>query len=541
MSKYPATGSVVRQLGSLFECGSAAGLSDRQLLERFTAQRDAAGEAAFAALVARHGPMVLDVCRQLLGDRHHAEDAFQAVFLVLARRAGAIRDPELLGHWLYGVALRTARCTRSQLARRRRKEEGDAMRHSGPGLSTAVEPMVPPADRPAIDREQAEALHVEIERLPRSFRLAVILCYFEGLTLDEAARRLRCPPGTVGSRLARAREKLRRGLTRRGVTLPAATLAAALAPRSASASIPSPLCDITTRAAIRFAAGQAAAGASASATALTRKVLRSMLLHKLEITMLTLMCLGAVVTGVGYLTHALAIDDQPGKAFDGPQPRLATKPDLATDPGRMIATGRVLDPAGKPVRGALVEVIGRPRKPWVGTDESMNRHALLGRGSTGHDGRFRFDASRTSSVGFFEVHALSVAPGFGIGWASLNPDADQPTVEVRLQAEQVIQGRLVDISGQQAAAVEIRVAYVRHRYTSGPIDGLLFWDGPPEGLRTWPGPVKSDDQGRFTLAGIGRGCEVHLGVHDPRFASLSLHLPADDREGPREVTLALQP
>ena len=108
-----ATGSVARQLGTLFECGSVAGLSDRQLIERFTAGRDAAGEAAFAALVARHGPMVLGVCRQLLGDRHHAEDAFQAVFLVLARKARSIRDPDLLGNWLYGVALRTARCAGS--------------------------------------------------------------------------------------------------------------------------------------------------------------------------------------------------------------------------------------------------------------------------------------------------------------------------------------------------------------------------------------------------------------------------------------------
>ena len=102
------------------------------------------------------------------------------------------------------------------------------MRHPGPGSSAVLEPMAQPADQPAIDREQAEALHDEIDRLPRSFRLPVVLCYFEGLTLDEAARRLRCPAGTLRSRLARARDKLRRGLTRRGVVLPAAALAAAL-------------------------------------------------------------------------------------------------------------------------------------------------------------------------------------------------------------------------------------------------------------------------------------------------------------------------
>ena len=241
------TPSVVRQIGSLFDGGSVAGLSDRQLLERFNDRRDATGETAFAALVARHGPMVLHVCRQLLGDRHHAEDAFQAVFLVLARKARSIRDPDLLGNWLYGVALRTARKARAQLARRRKHEEGDAM--SRPG--TLVEPMVEPAERPVLAREQAEILHSEIDRLPGPFRLPVVLCYLEGLTLDEAARRLKCPAGTVRSRLARACDKLRRGLTRRGVVVSAAGLAAALSPRAASAAVSSPLCDMTTRAAIR--------------------------------------------------------------------------------------------------------------------------------------------------------------------------------------------------------------------------------------------------------------------------------------------------
>jgi Isoprenylcysteine carboxyl methyltransferase (ICMT) family/Sigma-70 region 2 len=104
-----ASGSVDRQIESVFGGGSVAGLSDRQLIDRFNARRDAAGEAALAAMVHRHGPMVLDICRQLLGDPHHAEDAFQAVFLVLARKAGVIRDPDLLGTWLYGVTVGTRR------------------------------------------------------------------------------------------------------------------------------------------------------------------------------------------------------------------------------------------------------------------------------------------------------------------------------------------------------------------------------------------------------------------------------------------------
>ena len=154
-------GSVVRQIGSLYEGSSVAGLSDRQLLDRFAAQRDAAGEAAFAALVTRHGPMVLGVCSEILGDRHHAEDAFQAVFLVLAQKARSIRDPDLLGNWLYGVALRTSRCARIRLASPSQKRGGCG--HGKRDLERAV----PSAEQSVLAREQAGLLHDEIERLPR--------------------------------------------------------------------------------------------------------------------------------------------------------------------------------------------------------------------------------------------------------------------------------------------------------------------------------------------------------------------------------------
>ena len=199
-----AAGSIVRQVESLFEGGSMTGLTDAQLLQRFIARRDAAGEAAFAALVARHGPMVLNICLQSLGDRQHAEDAFQAVFLVLAHKARSIRDPNLLGAWLYGVSLRTARKAKLRLCRQENREESIGV--YGLDSQLLVSATVPPADEPAMAREQAEILHDEIDRLPKPFRTAVVLCYFEGLALDEAARRLRWPAGTFRSRLARARE-----------------------------------------------------------------------------------------------------------------------------------------------------------------------------------------------------------------------------------------------------------------------------------------------------------------------------------------------
>ncbi len=243
-----ATGVVGRQLESLFDGGSVAGMSDRELVERFIARRDAGGDAAFAALVARHGPMVLRICRQILPDRHHAEDAFQAVFLVLARNARSIRNPDLLGTWLYGVTLRTARKAKTRLRRRARTTR--AMPLAVPMMSRSWSQSPRRLTRRRWPASRPNALHEQIERLPSVFRLPVLLCYFEGLTLDEAARRLQCPPGTLRSRLARARDKLRRELTRRGVVLSSGDLAVILGPSPASAAVSSVLSDLTTKAAI---------------------------------------------------------------------------------------------------------------------------------------------------------------------------------------------------------------------------------------------------------------------------------------------------
>ena len=191
---------------SLLQTGSMAGMTDLELVDRFASHRDAVGDAAFAALVARHGPMVLGVCRHLLGDEHAADDAFQAVFLVLARRAGSIRRPDLLGPWLHGVAARIARKARAQAERRRRREKAEVE-------MTHVEPAVRGPDPRRLQAEEAAAVHEEVDRLPERYRRAVVLCHFEGLTHAEAARRLGCAPGTVGSLVSRARDMLRSRLS----------------------------------------------------------------------------------------------------------------------------------------------------------------------------------------------------------------------------------------------------------------------------------------------------------------------------------------
>ena len=183
-------------------------MPDRQLLERFAHDRDASADAAFEVLVRRHGPMVLRVCRNVLKDWNDAEDAFQATFIVLARRCGSIHKRDSVESWLFGVACRVAARARVEAARRRAVERR--------GASEADAALGTPEDDEADRLELGPIVQEEVRRLPEKYRAAVVLCYWEGLTQEQAAAQLGCPLGTVRSRLARARDLLRRRLARRG-------------------------------------------------------------------------------------------------------------------------------------------------------------------------------------------------------------------------------------------------------------------------------------------------------------------------------------
>ncbi len=187
--------AVLRDFQTLFDAGSATGLSDRQLLERFVQERDASADLAFEVLVLRHGPMVLRVCRNLLRNPDDAQDAFQATFLVLVQRSGSIRQLESVGGWLYGVACRVAARARAETARRRKVEERGALR-----VVMAVEPSTNDESDQA---ELGPIVQEEVRRLPEKYRAVVVLCYWQGLTHEQAAVQLACPLGTVRSRLAR--------------------------------------------------------------------------------------------------------------------------------------------------------------------------------------------------------------------------------------------------------------------------------------------------------------------------------------------------
>ncbi len=251
---------VLGQIGRLVGPRQTQELPDQELLARFVRDRE---EKAFAALMERHGPMVLGVCQRILGNPHDAEDACQAVFLVLARKAASVRKAGSLGSWLHGVALRVARKLRSSRARRHARETAAAARQ--PAAS-------PPAD--LTWREVLQVLDEEVSRLPEGYRAAVVLCHLEGRTQDEAARELGWTLGALRGRLERGREKLRARLLRRGITAAATLTAATLAPGLCSAAVPPTLVVATLNASGAMAVGQALPAAIPGTVAsLTRDVL----------------------------------------------------------------------------------------------------------------------------------------------------------------------------------------------------------------------------------------------------------------------------
>jgi RNA polymerase sigma factor (sigma-70 family) len=294
---------VIRHLRKAALLQEACGLTDGQLLECFLARQD---EAAFAVLVRRHGPMVLGVCRRVLGHAHDAEDAFQATFLVLARKAASVRSREVVGHWLYGVAYRTALKARATSARRRAKEQQ---------VKDMPEPETPGDDG---RRHLLPLLDQELARLPERYRVAVVLCDLEGVTRREAARRLNLPEGTLSGRLTTARRLLAKRLSQYGLAVSGGALAAALSGKTASAAVRQALAASTARAAVLLVVeqGVGAGAVPARVLALTEGVIKTMFLLKLRafVAVAVVAFVGAGVVGLAYQTGAA----EPGKAAGGP-------------------------------------------------------------------------------------------------------------------------------------------------------------------------------------------------------------------------------
>lgn len=310
-----------------------AGLTDGQLLTDYVCRRD---EAALAALVRRHGPMVWGVCRRVLSNYHDAEDAFQATFLVLVRRAASIASRELLANWLYGVAHQTASKARATAARRTVRER----QVTGMPEPAAAEQDLWDDLRPLLDQE--------LSRLPDGYRAVIVLCDLEGNTRSEAARVLGLPEGTVGSRLARARVMLAKRLTRRGVVVSGGALATVLSQNVASAGVPTTVVSSTIKVATLVAAGEAATGAvSVEVAALTEGVMNVMLVSKLKVV--TALVVVAVLSGAAGLIYRTQAAEPPrakgatDKAAEDKRPAAAKKDEKPRpDKERLQGTWKVV-------------------------------------------------------------------------------------------------------------------------------------------------------------------------------------------------------
>jgi RNA polymerase sigma factor (sigma-70 family) len=274
--------AVIRHLRAAALCCKGDGPSDGQLLESFLVRRD---EIAFEALVRRHGPMVLGVCQRVLRNVHDAEDAFQATFLVLSRKADSVNPRDMVGNWLYGVAYRTALKARAMNAKRRAKEK-----HAG---------AIPDAEATTSGADEAllEQLDHELSRLPDKYRVPVVLCELEGRSRKEVARLLSLPEGTLSWRLAHAKGLLAKKLSRHGLAISVGALTAVMAPGAASACLRA----TTVKAVL------SAGAVPAKVMVLTEGVMKAMLLSKLKITVCAaalMLAAGLGATGLTYRATA---------------------------------------------------------------------------------------------------------------------------------------------------------------------------------------------------------------------------------------------
>jgi RNA polymerase sigma factor (sigma-70 family) len=302
----------------------AADMPDSQLLERFLVHRD---ETALEVLVRRYGPLVFGVCRRVLHNAHAAEDAFQATFLVLMRKAPALVRCERLGGWLYRVAYRLALRARANEARRRKHEaqaarcEADAESHASNSSDLLV------------------ALEEELQKLPERHRVPLVLCYLEGKTNECASQVLGCPRGSMSARLAQARERLRACLAQRGYAVPSAGLALVMTSAATEATVPLPLLTNTVRAALWFAREEPTTTCfvTTQAVALARGACRAMFVNKLKIAAALLLAAAILGTGATMLLRAASQPDPPAQVVDQPPP--ATRTENPEVPGERLPKG----------------------------------------------------------------------------------------------------------------------------------------------------------------------------------------------------------
>jgi RNA polymerase sigma factor (sigma-70 family) len=506
-------GAALRDLADLFHGGTTVGLSDGQLLARYAASNDG---PAFAALVARHGPMVLATCRAILRHEHDVEDAFQATFLILAKRASSVRAGDALGGWLHRVAYRVAMEASAAATQRHRRESG----------ALAMAMTIPSRMDSGLEPDVRAIVHEEIDRLPDRHRLPVVLCDLEGLTYEQAAGRLRWTVPALRCQLAKARQRLRDRLRRRGVT------GAALASSNASAAVPASWAESVVVAATGGAS-------SLAAVAISQTTRRGMLMTKLKIVTAAALVIVGITTG-GIVLIGAARPDDPKPEMNPPavahKPTAAARDKAAAPAGVVAVRGRVVGPDGQAVPGAIVRAFQPIR------DDRPAPEA-----TSGPDGRFFLQIARPSPrIASILVNNSTASPrivasasGFGPGLAEALP---KPGASYELTIRLVtdgppIEGRIIDLEGRSVAGARVMVERLwfaegidlsTHIETNqeGSVRGI--WDGLKP-LRTTIATT-TDRDGRFHLTGIGRERIAELLVSGPAIATTVFY--AMSRNGP---------
>ena len=491
------TAPLNRVLGHLRVAAGEA--SDADLLRTFLATRDS---AAFSTLVRRHGPTVLAACRQVLRQESDVEDAFQATFLVLFKNGHAIRRGTSVRSWLFGVAHRVsvnARCRRAKLDNRER---------------TNSDPPHPAGEPPDLSwREASAILHEELNRLPDKLRLPLLLCYLEGKSRDEAAAELGTSVNVVKGSLERGRLRLRARLQRRGIALSAGLLAAVDA-ATGSAVPPSWVDSVVSLA----GPGTVRPAVSALANGVT-PVFRFPRFAALA---------AGLLVAVGGLIAASGSPDPAAPPKKDVPPVLPAKEAPEPKGETLVVTGKVTDPAGKPVAGAKLYVPVLLRTPPV-SEGDVGTKVI---GETAADGTYKVEIEKSELTRYLIVGA----GGRAIGWANLERATGTHAADITLAADVPVAGRVIDTEGKPVAGATVRVMGV-YQPAGGKLDPFLTgwkndWndalrlveDRMYMPLSSLHGDGKTDNDGRFTLKGIGAGRVAQVEIQAAGYGKLSLYL-----------------